>query len=350
MSVRFFWMVFIMAVAGRPLSAGSGDRPYANAFLEIPVGARAAGLGNAYGAVANDATAFFWNPGGIALAHRREIALMYANQFDGFGQYNFVGYTHQLSEKYGFSVAWIRHSVGSIDEFRELAGNAFDRGQTDYDFSGYSNGRWNYADNAYIFSFARLNKMRLNLGWLYNEFPVDIPVGVNFKVIQGGSSGIRGNGVVDEDVRNFGIGVDVGTMIMFGMNDLLEAPYLGDFVLGLNVQDATTTAVRWNAISSDVRAQDVVKPNFKLGMSYNHPMDEWKSNVLVTYEHNSRYGGDHHFGVEYDYQRLVAMRVGSDGGIMTYGAGLSMYQVHLDYALSNQALGFVHRISVSYRF
>lgn len=350
LTMRHLWAVLVLFAAPCRIMAGDGDRLYTNAFLEIPLGARAAGMGNAYGAVANDGTAFFWNPAGISLVHRREVSLMYANQFEGFGQYNFMGYTHQLSEQHGFSVAWIRYSVGSIKEFRALAGNAFDRGQIDYDFSQYYNGQWDYADNAFFFSFARLNRLRLNLGWLYNEFPIDIPVGVNFKIIQGGSSGIEGNGAVNKDVKKFGIGVDVGTMVMFAMSDLFEAPSLGDFVFGVNLQDATRTAVRWNAISSDVRAQDVAKPNLKTALSYTQPLDEVQSNVMISYEHNSRYGGDHHVGLEFDYARLVAMRMGSDDGIMTYGAGVSMYQVHLDYALSNQPLGIVHRISASYRF
>ena len=35
-------------------------------FLRIPVGARAASMGEAYTSISNDASAMFWNPGGIA--------------------------------------------------------------------------------------------------------------------------------------------------------------------------------------------------------------------------------------------------------------------------------------------
>lgn len=40
-------------------------------FLKIPVGSRAEGLGGAYVALANDAFAAFWNPGGIAQINNR---------------------------------------------------------------------------------------------------------------------------------------------------------------------------------------------------------------------------------------------------------------------------------------
>ena len=42
-------------------------------FLEIPVGARAVGMGGAFVSVANDATALYWNVAGIANLERNEI-------------------------------------------------------------------------------------------------------------------------------------------------------------------------------------------------------------------------------------------------------------------------------------
>lgn len=41
-------------------------------FLSIPVGARAVGMGGAFVAVANDASALYWNPSGIALLNQAE--------------------------------------------------------------------------------------------------------------------------------------------------------------------------------------------------------------------------------------------------------------------------------------
>ena len=42
-------------------------------FLEIPVGARAVGMGSAFVSMANDATALYWNVAGIANIERYEI-------------------------------------------------------------------------------------------------------------------------------------------------------------------------------------------------------------------------------------------------------------------------------------
>lgn len=332
------------------------DRYYTNSFLEIPLGARANGMGGAYTAVANDGTAFFWNPAGLALNHRREVSLMYANQFNGFASYHFAGYSHKLSEQYGFSVAWIRYSVGGIEETRKLLDNIYERSQTGYDFSPYRLGRFDYSDNAIFFSFARLNHFLLNLGWLYSDLPVQIPVGINFKIISGGTSGLSGqNGALTTNARSFGIGADIGAMILVGVNDLAEQPFLGDLCVGLNIQDVTTTGIRWNAASvnsrnQNIRPQDVAEQNFKFGISYIQPIDELQSNILFSYESNSRYGTTRHWGMEYDYRRLLQLRIGYDQRYMTFGAGLKIQNAQLDYAIVNHTLGFTHRISASYKF
>lgn len=42
-------------------------------FLKIEVGARALGMGGCFGAIANDASALYWNPAGIAQLHHSEV-------------------------------------------------------------------------------------------------------------------------------------------------------------------------------------------------------------------------------------------------------------------------------------
>jgi hypothetical protein len=351
MNRRYFKILFLIGALGSSLWAQNGARLYTNAFLEIPLGARAAGMGSAFAAVANDGTAFFWNPAGVAMMHRREVSVMYLNQFDGMAQYNFIGYTHQLSKDYGFSVAWIRYSVGNIPETSALGDTKNDRGNPNYNFTQYFHGQFNYTDNALFFTFAKMNSFKLNLGWAYTDFPIQIPVGINFKIIDGGTSGISGqNSVVTKDVTKSGIGVDVGSMLMFSFNDLTESSSFGDFALALHIQDATTTNARYNAISSAVSTQDIAKANFKFGMSYIQPFDQIQSNLLISYESNSRYGGDQHWGMEYTYRRMVAFRMGLDSGSLTYGAGVALWQFHLDYALATHALGYTHRISMAYKF
>src|SRR5438128_9985999 len=44
-------------------------------FLKIGIGARAVGLGESFVAVANDPSAIFWNPAGLASMQRQEVEL-----------------------------------------------------------------------------------------------------------------------------------------------------------------------------------------------------------------------------------------------------------------------------------
>ncbi|MCK4539324.1 MAG: PorV/PorQ family protein [Candidatus Krumholzibacteria bacterium] len=48
---------------------------YAAQFLKIGTSARAAGMGNAFTAVANDATAMYWNPAGLVEINRTQVTL-----------------------------------------------------------------------------------------------------------------------------------------------------------------------------------------------------------------------------------------------------------------------------------
>ncbi len=49
-------------------------------FLTIPVGSRGVALGGAYGALADDASACWWNPAGLALIDRPQVFLTVADQ------------------------------------------------------------------------------------------------------------------------------------------------------------------------------------------------------------------------------------------------------------------------------
>lgn len=55
-------------------------------FLKISVGARAAAMGEAFTALADDGTALYWNPAGLAQIERVEISAMYNRHFQAINQ------------------------------------------------------------------------------------------------------------------------------------------------------------------------------------------------------------------------------------------------------------------------
>jgi hypothetical protein len=67
--------------------------------LIIPPGARANGMGETYVALAEDATAAWWNPGGLAFLKKRNLALMHSQLVPDLASdvyYEFFGYTNEI--------------------------------------------------------------------------------------------------------------------------------------------------------------------------------------------------------------------------------------------------------------
>jgi len=89
-------LVMLVLAASAPVFAVSES---AVLFLLISPGARASGMGEAFVGLADDATAVFWNPAGLAFQTGRELTLMHANWLPQFGTdlfYEFAAYRHHV--------------------------------------------------------------------------------------------------------------------------------------------------------------------------------------------------------------------------------------------------------------
>lgn len=76
------WLILFLLVAAIAVSRASAQGGAADvsktgtdaaAFLEIPVGAKAIGMGGAFVSIANDATCLYWNPAGAALLEQNQF-------------------------------------------------------------------------------------------------------------------------------------------------------------------------------------------------------------------------------------------------------------------------------------
>ena len=84
----------------------SGTGTNAASFLEIGAGARAMGMGGAYASVANDVSALYWNPAGIAWVNQVQVEVMH-NEWLVDTNYDFVGLVvplPMLHSSFGFSL------------------------------------------------------------------------------------------------------------------------------------------------------------------------------------------------------------------------------------------------------
>ncbi len=313
---------------------------YGASFLEIGVGARALGMGGAYVSVADDGTAFYWNPAGLAFSEKNQISGMYGPQFgsieEPLGNFHYLGYAQRLPGDAVVAVNWIRMAVDDIPVYSELQGSRYERYQNPAlrpsgDIEGYISD----TEDAIFFSFSKMNRWEADLGWDYHRVCIEIPVGVNIKLIRQN----LGEGEAS------GLGLDVGTMIRFHLDDFLEAPEMGSIAMGIQLQDISKTTLSWNT-----RHKDTIPVNVKMGCSYFIDFFKPKHLIVVAYDHDTRWRGRNHFGVEYRAFGHLNLRAGLDDKQFTGGAGFRVWIFNVDYAFITHELDALHRISCSISF
>jgi hypothetical protein len=330
--VRWNFCIFL-CLTTRPLLGGD----HTASFLEIGVGARALGMGGAFCSVADDGTSFYWNPAGLSFIEKPQICGMYGPQFGSFknplGSYHFLGYAHPLPMNVVLAVNWIRLTVDEIPIFSELHGSYWDRL---HDFtqrpSGEPEGYIQDTEDALFFSFSKMNRLDVDLGWGYHRVGIEIPLGINFKWIRQS----LGEGEAS------GLGLDVGTMIRFHLDEFFEVEKLGILSWGINLQDVTGTKLSWNT-----KHQDAMPLNVKWGFSYEQPVSVTRGYLCLSFDRDSRWGGKNRWGFEYSGFRVFGLRAGFDGGNFTGGVGFRFWILQVDYAFLTHELDSLHRVSFS---
>jgi hypothetical protein len=312
--------------------------PYAGEFLRIGVGARALGMGSAFVGLADDGTASYWNPAGLATLSAREVTAMHAEQFGSIVQYDFLSYVMPVGSpgkpRQALSLALVRLGVSDIPDTRGLQiidqnGN----GKFDYpnDLLVVDESRFVFdSDNdaALLFSYARDIRPGLSLGG-------------NFKYIRQW---------LGDSLRSNGFGIDLG-LLYVGRSGLS---------MGATLRDATTTRILWNTGTGEF-----IAPSLRLGAAKTRAFRDrrhvltgaldvqvgFSDERLSSQAHLGAVTFEFHPGLEYWYDRRLALRAGFEAQNFTAGAGLRYRKFGLDYAyLDHRDLDASHRVSGSYRF
>ncbi|MEX1139590.1 MAG: PorV/PorQ family protein, partial [Bacteroidota bacterium] len=87
-------------------------------FLSIPVGARALAMGGAFAAVADDASAIYWNPAGISGITQNEAILSHSRWIAGIS-FNFAGFVLPLGDNQSLGISLTSLSMGEMERTTE---------------------------------------------------------------------------------------------------------------------------------------------------------------------------------------------------------------------------------------
>lgn len=320
---RSILLTLLVAALATPAFAESAGR--AGAYLKMGVGARALGMGSAFTAVADDSTAAFWNPAGLALLARPEASFMHANlSLDR--KYNFFNYVHPLkNDKKNSGVvalSHIRFGVDGIPETRLANGRtdglplAGDEPATD------PAGTFTPGRNVYIYSYFD-DTETATFGTYARKLADKWFGGVNLKALR--------QSLFTNSADSWGL--DLG---------FLYTPTKKSAV-GLSIRDIAEQ-LKWDTASGH---SDTVPVTTTVGFSY-----KTRPNMIVALDLSKTEDLDAKFrvGTEYWFKDVAALRLGSQAGDLTLGASFKLQDWRFDYAYADETLGEAHRISASKQF
>lgn len=283
----------------------------AGAYLKMGVGARALGMGSAFTAVANDSTAAFWNPAGLAKLKKNEASFMHSSLTDD-RDYNFFNYAYQLKSNGGrnYGVVALSHINFGIDGIPETRENP--DGTPVVDPSG----------NVRIFGYFEDKETNtfVSYGRAIND---KLYAGVNFKYLK------------HELYHNKAdsMGLDLG--LLYDCNDKTS--------IGLSIRDLGES-LDWD---TGTGTKDDVPVTTTFGVAH-----QYSEKLLLSADLNKVDDMDVKFfcGVEYKIQDNMDLRIGSHDSDLTLGASFKLDTWRFDYSYADETLGDAHRISCSKTF
>ncbi len=134
--IVFVWalLLILMAVFGKvTVAAENGGRTAAD-FLQIGLGARAAGMGGAFSATSDDAGASYWNPAGLTSVPNSQVEFGHFSWYQDINlEYGMLAF--KTNEKTSVALSLTYLGYGQIDGY-DLDGNPTGQALAAYDWAG----------------------------------------------------------------------------------------------------------------------------------------------------------------------------------------------------------------------
>lgn len=299
-------------------------------FLRIGLGARAVGLGESFVAVANDPSAIYWNPAGLASLQRSELMLTHV-EWPAEIRYDHLVYVMPVS-KLGGSVGFQFGVLATeIDETSEL--HPFGTGRTFF-----------YSDMVAGISYARrwTDKLLVGVGGKYVREDLGTDVG---------------------GPRTQSFLIDIGSIYYLGYGSVRIATALSNFGSEMEPKDPNSGDGQWvSPITGENRTYDGFDPPlmFRYGLAF-EPIEKANHRLTASIEANQPADDAQvlKMGLEWAWQRRLALRTGYNfmADELKFSAGAGLYldigstKSTFDYAFTEGGnLGAIHRMSLGIRF
>jgi len=292
---------------------------YSGEFMAGGGGARALALGSAYSAQSGEAWCLFWNPAGLAELPYREAALMHSERFTGIVDYDVAAMAQPQSDGSVLAGGFIRLGVNGIPFTRKENPGAPLGDDNRVEVAKMVN------EGEYAFYIAKAAKWGR---WRWGAAPKLV-----FKHF--GSA-----------YQAYGLGIDAGLSGKPVEKIPLEA--------GLVVRDLCGTLLSWEQTGH----KEIIVPSLRLGLATQIEVKPLEAQITPAVEVSYRLeslgdkgAGAVHWGFEYLVHKLAALRVGRDDTRFTFGGGLNLRPVTIDYAfVDHNQLGETHRVSLALRW
>ncbi len=265
----------------------------AGSYLRMGLGARAIALGNTGVASPVSAYSAFYNPAILAEIEGRLGGLSYS--FLSLDRrHGYITLATKVPPAAGLSIGWIESGVGDLKSYNSI---------------GQETGEINHSANAIYFAFGRSIIDRLYIG---------LSVKLLFEYINDGTD--------EFDYTSNGLGFDLG--LLYVMNE--------DLRIGYQIRDIKSQ-LKANTDQIFERGGTTIDPFpilNKLGVFYQTPVSWLRTAYDLEWSNRSQV--KHHIGLEAIRGRNLALRMGYNGSVITFGAGMDFkiltIESFLDYA------------------
>lgn len=285
-------------------------------FLKIGVGGRATAMGDAFVAVANDASALFWNPAGVSQISNDQVMFSH-NEWVVDIKHEFLGAVYHLSS---MDVVGVSFTALHMDEMPVTT-----------EFQPYGTGEYfKFGDIAIGLTYSRKMTEQFSFGGTirYMEETLD-------------------------KLKMRGIMIDLGTYYWTGLGSTRFAVAITNFGNELSPDGKVVLFGKreksdWQSFSPPTM--------FRIGFAFEpYETEEHRVTTSIQLNHPNDNSENVSLGAEYCWQKMLNLRAGYkinvDEQDFTFGAGVTLpvaiADVTVDYAYAKfERLGSTHRFSL----